>query len=100
MRKDKFIMVVNDKKFFDLYDSVLEEVEMDLEKEPVLMRSSRVEEILDIVPFTRKRLVNSGELTAVKTGDSVQSAMRITKESVTRLIAKWQAIAEYKAGIK
>tara|TARA_Y100000310_G_scaffold306175_1_gene347051 strand:+ start:99 stop:338 length:240 start_codon:yes stop_codon:yes gene_type:complete len=67
-----------------------------LEAEPILMRAKRVEKILDIQPTTRKRLVKSGDLTALKTGDSRSSAMRITKESVINALAKWQAKPEYK----
>ena len=36
----------------------------------------------------RKRLINSRKLKAVKTGESQQSAMRITKDSVIDLISK------------
>ena len=89
-----------DKKYLDLFNNIVESTEIDMEDEPILMRASRVEKILDIVPFTRNRLINSGDLTAVKTGDSMQSAMRITKESVIRLIAKWQTLAEYKVDKK
>ena len=80
----------NIQKITDEISRVKEEIGRELAGEPVLMRVKRVEEILDIESSTRKRLVNSGDLTALKTGGSMSSAMRITKESVIAAISKWK----------
>jgi len=80
----------------NLYRQHYEDVETSLKNEPILMRAKRVEQILDIESSTRKRLVNSGDLTALKTGGSVSSAMRITKESVIKIIATWLVESENK----
>ena len=75
-------------KMVDLHMSIKEKYIELLQDEPIFMRSSRVEKLLDITPSTRKRLINSKKLKAVKTGESQQSAMRITKDSVIDLISK------------
>jgi|TARA_B100001971_G_C18240308_1_gene570346 hypothetical protein len=93
-------MIINEEDFAVIYREVHESVASSLKNEPILMRPSRVEEILDIKASTRKRLIDSGDLTALKTGDTVQSAMRITKDSVIDTITRWQAESEYKEATK
>jgi|TARA_R100000808_G_scaffold20878_1_gene45079 hypothetical protein len=87
-------MDIKNAKISELYEAYRENNEFEFSDEPTLMRASRVERILDITPSTRKRLVHKGELKTVKTGDSQQSAMRITKESVINIVSMWQAKAE------
>ena len=93
-------MIVDKAKFTELYDEIKAENTHELKDEPKFMRASRVEKLLDIKPSTRKRLVTSGRLKSVKTGESMQSAMRITKDSVLHLISMWQTQAEYEDSIK
>ena len=76
-------------KRLHLYFNVeLKHVEIEFQDEPLYMRLFRVDEILDMSPSTRNRLIASGDLIKVKMGNNVQSASRITKESLIRYITK------------
>ena len=83
----------------ELFEAYRENNEYEFSSEPSLMRASRVEKILDITTSTRKRLVKNGELKTVKTGESQQSAMRITRDSVINIVSMWQSQADYKAEV-
>ena len=87
----------NIQKITDEISRVKEEIARDLADEPYLMKPSRVEQILDIKPSPRKRLMKEGELKFAKAGGGKQATVRILKSSVVECLAQWRinAITDY-----
>ena len=73
-----------------LQSSQIEAIINSLGKEPELMTSARVMDILDISRTTLYRLIAKGDLVRVKKNkELLQSPIRITKASVVGHIKTW-----------
>jgi hypothetical protein len=83
-------------EYAGIFKEIYRSNEVELNNEPILMRAKRVEQLLDISPSSRKRLVENKDLVVVKADrGKPNSSIRITRESVIHLISTWEAEAEY-----